>query len=96
MALEQRVYTLIAHIPRGKVATYASVARALGRPGAARAVGNALGKNPHLVTTPCHRVVRSDGQVGEYVGGQKRKIELLKSEGVEVKKGRVDLEKYRV
>jgi len=60
--------------------TYAEVARAIGKPKAARAVGNALNKNrnPEI---PCHRVVRSDGKIGGYNKGTKLKIRLLQSEG---------------
>lgn len=94
MSLAAEVYRVLAKIPRGRVVTYAKVARAIGRPRAARAVGGALRKNPNLITTPCHRVVRSDGRVGEYAGGQRKKIQLLKQEGVEIKHGRVDLGKY--
>ncbi|OGY52532.1 MAG: hypothetical protein A3J59_04310 [Candidatus Buchananbacteria bacterium RIFCSPHIGHO2_02_FULL_56_16] len=81
---EQTVLTLVRRIPAGRVSTYALVARALGRPEAARAVGNALHRNPQLVTTPCHRVVRSDGQIGGYRQGSSRKRALLEQEGVTV------------
>jgi methylated-DNA-[protein]-cysteine S-methyltransferase len=75
-----RVYNVVRTIPRGKTMTYADVARAIGKPKAARAVGNALNKNrdPEI---PCHRVVRSDGNIGGYNRGAELKIKLLKSEG---------------
>ncbi len=79
-----RVLELVNHIPKGKVSTYADIARTLGKPKAARAVGNALNKNPHLVVVPCHRVVCSDGRIGGYVGGVKKKISLLESEGIKI------------
>ena len=75
-----KVYRIIKKIPRGEVMTYKEVARAIGRPRAYRAVGNALNKNTDLAV-PCHRVIRSDGKVGGYRRGTKKKIELLKSEG---------------
>ena len=59
--------------------TYAEVARAAGYPGAARAVGNALNKN-HDPSVPCHRVIRSDGNVGGYNRGTEQKIKLLRKE----------------
>ncbi len=76
-------------IPRGRVSTYALLAKAIGHPGAARAVGNALNKNPHAPRVPCHRIVCSDGRLGGYASGAERKIELLRKEGVEVEDGRI-------
>jgi O-6-methylguanine DNA methyltransferase len=75
-----KVYNVVRTIPRGKTMTYGEVARAVGKPGAARAVGNALNKNrdPKI---PCHRVIRFDGNIGGYNKGTKLKIRLLKSEG---------------
>ena len=68
-------------IPRGEVRTYAWVARKARRPGAARAVGTALKRNPFTVIVPCHRVVRSDGDIGEYALGRDLKRKLLEIEG---------------
>lgn len=75
-------------IPKGKVATYAKIAHSIGRPRAVRAVGNAL-KNPWAPKIPCHRVVKSNGRVGNYANGINKKIKRLRSEGVKIKKGRV-------
>ena len=94
MGFEESVLAACARIPKGKVSTYSSLAKEIGAPGAARAVGNALNKNKELVRVPCHRVIRSDGFVGGYAKGTKKKIALLHKEGVEVsKKGFVDLRK---
>ena len=74
---------VLAHLPEigyGETAGYASVARAAGNPRAARAVGTACATNPLPVIVPCHRVVRSDGAVGGYVGGSEAKSTLLKLE----------------
>lgn len=90
----EKVYSALKKIPKGKVMTYASLAKMIGAPHAYRAVGTALSKNPHLVTVPCHRVVRTDGGLGGYAGGLERKIELLESEGVKVMHGKVDLSVY--
>ena len=84
----QAVLAACSRIPRGRVATYAALAAAIGNPGAARAVGNALNGNPCAPRVPCHRVVKSDGSVGGYAGGARRKIALLRAEGVAVRSGR--------
>ena len=91
----ESVLRLAAKIPKGKVATYRQIAVALGKPNAFRAVGNALNKNPNLIKIPCHRIVKSNGEVGNYASGAKRKIALLKEEGIEIKNGKiVRLETY--
>lgn len=71
----------LAEIPYGSTATYASVAAASGSPKAVRAVGTACATNPLPVVVPCHRVVRSDGTLGGYVGGEEAKRALLAIEG---------------
>jgi methylated-DNA-[protein]-cysteine S-methyltransferase len=80
---QQKVWDYLKTIPKGQTRTYSEVAKAIGKPKAARAVANACGANPNLVTTPCHRVIRSDGGLGGYsgTGGVARKRELLKAEG---------------
>jgi methylated-DNA-[protein]-cysteine S-methyltransferase len=77
---EKEVYAAVLKIPLGETRTYAWVARAVGRPGSARAVGNALNKNPLAPFVPCHRVIASDGTLGGYRGGLKKKIKLLRGE----------------
>lgn len=76
------VYDILARIPEGKVTTYGDIAKALGRPGASRAVGRILNKNPNPIVVPCHRVVMSDGTIGGYAFGKTVKKELLKKEGL--------------
>jgi methylated-DNA-[protein]-cysteine S-methyltransferase len=80
----------------GKVTTYGAIAKAIGSPRAARAVGNALGANTNPIVVPCHRVVRGDGVLGGYSGGEgpTTKAKLLAREGVKVSAGRVNLDKY--
>lgn len=80
---ERRVVEALREIPRGTVLTYGELARRLGHPGAARAVGNALAKNPVPLLLPCHRVVPSTGGVGNYSGGEggPTKERLLQQEG---------------
>ncbi len=72
------------NIPRGQVATYAEIAKRIGKPKAVRAVGQALRRNPIPIAVPCHRVIASDGTLGGYAGklGDKRKVALLRLEGV--------------
>ncbi len=77
-------------IPAGKVTTYAELARAAGHPKAARAAGNAVNKNPHAPKVPCHRVVKSNGEVGGYAEGTDKKVKYLAKEGVLVKNGRIE------
>lgn len=90
----EKVYRIVALVPEGRVTTYAAVARALGNPGAVRAVGNALHVNPDTKRTPCHRVVRSDGALGGYASGAPKKARMLRGEGVPVERGRVDLVRF--
>lgn len=71
-------------IPHGELRPYAWLAREIGRPGAVRAVGSTLGHNPVPVLIPCHRVVRSDGQIGQYVFGSPMKRALLEVEEIDV------------
>lgn len=78
---QRRVLETTRDIRPGEVATYGQVARRIGRPRAARAVGNALARNPVAPVVPCHRVVRSDGSLGGYTGGVERKRKLLALEG---------------
>ena len=78
-----KVWSYLKKIPKGKLKTYAQVAKAIGKPKAVRAVANAIGKNPFPPKIPCHRVIRSDGKLGGYSakGGIKTKKKLLKNEG---------------
>ncbi|HEY5520070.1 MAG TPA: methylated-DNA--[protein]-cysteine S-methyltransferase [Candidatus Limnocylindrales bacterium] len=82
---ERQVLLKVLEIPRGEVRPYAWVAAELGRPLAVRAVGNAVARNPIPFVIPCHRVVRSDGRIGNYgAGGPTAKRAVLASEGVDV------------
>ena len=77
-----RVLRATAEIPFGRVSSYGAIARAVGTPGASRAVGGALGRNPIPIVIPCHRVLRGDGSLGGYGGGPWIKDRLLTLEGV--------------
>jgi len=76
------VWHALQTIPSGRTATYADIARAIGRPAAVRAVGAAIGRNPVSIIVPCHRVLGSDGSLTGYAGGTERKRWLLVHEGV--------------
>ena len=77
----KKVFAVVAKIPKGQVMTYAGVAKKAGFPGASRAVGTVLSKN-YDPKIPCHRVIRSDGKIGEYNrGGPSAKRAILKKEG---------------
>jgi methylated-DNA-[protein]-cysteine S-methyltransferase len=80
-SFKEKVYAVVAKIPRGKTMTYKEVARRAGSPQAYRAVGNIMNKNPDTKKVPCHRVVRSDGDPGGYARGRAAKIAILKREG---------------
>ncbi len=83
---QDTVLNLVKRIPAGKVTTYGEIAREItGSVRAARAVARAVARNPYPIAIPCHRVVRSDGDVGGYSLGVEKKIKLLKAEGIEIK-----------
>lgn len=93
----ERCHKVLKKVPKGKVTTYKEISLALNSK-AYRAVGTAMNKNPYSFLNggkvPCHRVVNSDGRVGNFAFGSAKKIRLLKSEGVEIKKGKIDLNKF--
>jgi methylated-DNA-[protein]-cysteine S-methyltransferase len=78
---QRRVWEELRTIPRGRTLTYGGLAARLGMPGAARAVGAAVARNPVSIVVPCHRVVGSDGSLTGYAGGVERKRALLAMEG---------------
>lgn len=81
-AFQQTILAIAATIPRGEVRPYSWLARVAGRPGASRAVGSTMARNPVPLIVPCHRVVRSDGHIGNYsLGGPENKWDLLTAEG---------------
>lgn len=92
----KRIYSAVKKIPRGCVATYGQIAEPAGDRKMARAVGNALHKNPDPENIPCYRVVNFKGELsGEFAfGGAGKQAELLEADGVEVINGKVDLKKY--
>ena len=91
-----RIYEAVCKIPKGYVATYGQVAEMAGDRKMARAVGNALHKNPDPERIPCYRVVNAKGELSRAFafGGAKAQEQRLREDGIEVKDGKVDLKKY--
>ncbi|HLH73635.1 MAG TPA: methylated-DNA--[protein]-cysteine S-methyltransferase [Chloroflexota bacterium] len=82
---EQAVLLKTAEIPRGEIRPYSWIAKEVGHPAAARAVGSAVARNPIPLLIPCHRVVRADGHIGNYgLGGDQAKRRLLTAEGIDL------------
>lgn len=92
----RKIYEAVQKIPKGKVATYKTVAAVAGDPKMARAVGNALHKNPDPDHIPCYRVVNAQGRLADafVFGGINVQEKLLKADGIEVKDNHVDLSKF--
>ena len=83
-AFQESVWQTLTKIPKGRVTTYGAIAKAIGNPGAVRAVASAVGKNPNPPEVPCHRVIPGTGTLGKYSGpgGMATKKKLLAQEGV--------------
>ncbi|MCD6487277.1 MAG: methylated-DNA--[protein]-cysteine S-methyltransferase [Syntrophobacterales bacterium] len=94
---QRRVLLETTRIPRGSVTSYGTLAKMISAPGALRAVGSALARNPFPIIIPCHRVVRSDGCIGQFGGGTEVKKFLLRMEGVEIdNRGKVNTDAFFV
>lgn len=92
-----KVLEFLTTIPKGKVVTYSQIAKAVGHPKAARAVGNVLHRNPDGNTYPCYKVVNNRGELSEHFafGGIPEQRARLEAEGIKVHDNRVDLTKYQ-
>lgn len=91
---QEKCYASLKKIPKGKITTYKDLASSINSK-AVRAVGTAMKRNKNAPEVPCHRVIKSDGSVGEYAFGATKKIALLKKEGIEIENGKVkNLKKY--
>ncbi|MBW3018695.1 MGMT family protein [Candidatus Woesearchaeota archaeon] len=93
MKFAEKVYELCKQVPEGKVTTYGEIAKKLNS--SARAVGQALKRNPYAPIVPCHRVVKSDGCVGGFCGQSsgpevKRKMGMLRKEGITIIDGKIE------
>jgi methylated-DNA-[protein]-cysteine S-methyltransferase len=94
MRFSAKVFELLKQVPKGKVTTYKIIAEEAGSPKAYMAVGSILHNNPCLIDVPCHRVVRSSGDIGGYKLGQDYKLKLLKKEGVKIENNTIDMDKH--
>jgi methylated-DNA-[protein]-cysteine S-methyltransferase len=83
-AFQRRALLAEYEIPRGWISTYGRISKNLGIPNGARAVGRALSQNPFPIIIPCHRAIRSDGELGGFQGGLRMKKALLEHEGVSI------------
>jgi methylated-DNA-[protein]-cysteine S-methyltransferase len=90
MTFTEKAWAVCARVPKGKVTTYGAIARKLGKPQGARAVGQAMNRNPYSPDVPCHRVVGSDGKLTGFATGLPKKRRLLEAEGVTILRDRVD------
>ncbi len=88
-SFSKRVWKAMLRIPKGKVASYQTIAKWAGSKGASRAVGNACNQNPFAPEVPCHRVVSASGELGGYAKGTDVKIRLLKKEGIVVRGNKI-------
>ena len=86
---QSECYEALKKVPKGKVITYAGLAREIGKPKAHRAVGNAMNKNPFAPKVPCHRVVKSNGELGGFADDINVKIKRLHEEGVDVQNNKI-------
>lgn len=91
---QKKLYARLQQVPAGKVVTYRDLAHAIGSK-AYRAVGTAMNKNPFAPDVPCHRVIKNNGEVGEFAHGSAAKIALLLREGIEIQNNKIDLSKFR-
>ncbi|MGI0072918.1 MAG: MGMT family protein [Nitrosotalea sp.] len=89
MKLEEKVYKKLLEVPKGKVTTYAELAKAIGLENGQRAIGRMMNKNPYPVIIPCHRVILSNGKIGGYAWGENVKVNMLSKEGVKIKNGKI-------
>ncbi len=83
---KRRALVKLCSVPAGSVVTYQALAAAVGAPDGQRAIGNTMASNPVPIYVPCHRVIRSDGSIGNYGGGVDRKLKLLRAEGFAIGK----------
>ena len=84
MNTEEKIYRKLLEVPEGNVTTYGDLAKAINLKNGQRVVGQIMKKNPFPVIVPCHRVVKSDGTIGGYAYGPKRKKHMLSKEGLKI------------
>ena len=90
MKLEERVYKKLLEVPSGMVVTYGELARSVGLKNGQRKIGQIMRTNPFPVIIPCHRVVKSNGDIGGYAFGVDIKKNMLTKEGICIKKNKIE------
>ena len=88
-SFQSQCYEALKKVPSGSVISYGGLAEMIGRPNAHRAVGSAMNKNPFAPIVPCHRVVKSNGELGGFAGDINLKIKRLQEEGVKVSNNKI-------
>jgi len=92
--LDKQVYIKLLQVPKGQVTSYLELSKAVGLKNGQRVIGKIMNKNKYPIVIPCHRVVKSDGNVGGYAFGQNVKTRILSNEGIIIKNGKIiDFEK---
>ena len=89
MNLNVKVYEKLLEVPEGRITTYKELANAVGLKNGSRVIGNIMKKNPFPILIPCHRVIKSNGEIGDYTNGKKTKFSILSKEGIKIKNGSV-------
>ena len=89
MKIEEKVYKKLLQVPSGKITTYGELSRLVGLKNGQRIIGHIMKKNPFPVIVPCHRVIKSNGSIGGYTFGIERKKNMLKKEGIHIKKNKI-------
>ena len=89
MILSTKVYRKLLYVPKGKVTTYGELSNAVGLKNGQRTIGMIMKKNPFPVIIPCHRVVKSNGEIGGYAYGKSVKSKMLTNEGIKIKDGEI-------
>ncbi|NHI92295.1 MAG: MGMT family protein [Candidatus Lokiarchaeota archaeon] len=93
---QKQVLTITSKIPKGKVSTYGQIAEIIGNKYFSRAVGNALNKNPFAPLIPCHRVVKSNGDLGGFARGSSEKEKILIKENIIINNHKINLSKFLI
>ena len=90
MRIEERIYKKLLQVPYGKITTYGELSRSVGLKNGQRVVGQIMKKNPFPVIIPCHRVVKSNGDIGGYAFGVNIKKNMLSKEGICIKNNKIE------
>ena len=90
MNIETKIYKKLLTVPHGKITTYKELSKSVGLENGQRLVGQIMKKNPFPVIIPCHRVIKSNGDIGGYLFGTNIKKNMLTKEGICIKKNKID------